>query len=539
MIAKLTLCVFLCFISLVVAQETYPEYSYPSVFSEPGRDLLIAGKFPADFIWGSATSAYQIEGGWQEDDKGLSIWDTFSHNGRIYNNQNGDVACDSYHKYEEDVALLKNLGVSYYRFSISWPRVLPNGTVDYIDEAGIEYYNNLITSLLDNGVEPMVTLYHWDLPQFLQDEYGGWESDELVDIFNDYADLMFERFGEKVKYWITFNEPYVVCWLGYGINVFAPGIYDPGAAPYRAAHTIIKAHAKAYNTYKQKYSSYGGKLSITLSTDFGIPEDPNKPEDVAAAERYMQFTAGWFAHAIFKNGDYPDTMKWQVGNKSMAQGFEESRLPEFTEEEKGEIKGTYDFFGLNSYTSTVCRAEVNTGTEPNYEGDQDMQRYQPDEWPTSTSSWLRPVPWGLRGLLNWVKNEYNNPDIFITENGVSTALDSGTEDEERVTFYRAYINEVLKAIEQDNVKVKGYFAWSLMDNFEWTSGYSQRFGLHYVDFDDNDRPRTVKTSAQWFKDLIAYNGFEEGYSAGNLVQQNFVICILSSVLITLFVSLRL
>ncbi|KAJ8045999.1 Lactase-phlorizin hydrolase [Holothuria leucospilota] len=509
------------------SQETMPEFSYPDVFNDPERDTLITGKFPADFIWGSATSAYQIEGGWDEDGKGMSIWDTFTHQDppRIYNAQNGDLACDSYHKISDDVAILKNLGVSYYRFSISWPRVLPNGTLDVINEAGFTYYDNLITELLANGIEPMVTLYHWDLPQTLQD-IGGWENDDLADIFNDYADLCFQRLGSRVKYWITFNEPYVVCWLGYGINVFAPGIYSPGYAPYRAAHTIIKAHAKAYNTYKEKYSSWGAKISITLSTDFGIPENPDREEDVAAADRYMQFTAGWFAHAIFKNGDYPDVMKWQVGNKSEAQGLSESRLPTFTEEEKAYIRGTYDFFGLNSYTSTVCRGEENQGTDPNYEGDQDVTRYQPGEWPTSTSGWLKPVPWGLRGLLNWIKDEYNDPDIFITENGISTAEDSQLDDSDpRITFYRAYINEVLKAIMYDDVSVKGYFAWSLMDNFEWTSGYSQRFGLHYVDFEDDDRPRTAKESAQWFKELIEYNGFSSANFSSQSISLISILCI--------------
>ncbi|XP_072173496.1 lactase/phlorizin hydrolase-like [Diadema setosum] len=491
----------------VSGQDNDSQYSYPSIFNDPDRDTLINGSFPAGFAWGSATSAYQVEGGWNEDGKGESIWDTFSHDNRIAYGQTGDVACDSYHKYAEDVQLVKAIGLSHYRFSISWPRVLPDGTISNINQAGLDYYSNLIDELLANGIEPVVTLYHWDLPQVLQDIYGGWENDTLADLFNDYADLCFRTYGSRVKLWITFNEPYVVTWLGYGIGVFAPGVYDPGYAPYRAAHTIIKAHAKAYHTYRDNYyPSYGGKVSITLSTDWGEPEDRNNPSDVAAANRYMQFTAGWFSHAILKNGDYPDVMKWQVGNKSLAQGLSQSRLPEFTEEEKAFNRGTGDFFGLNAYTSTVCREQINTDG-PNYEGDQDVSRYQPDNWPRSGSDWLRPAPWGLRNLLNWIKDEYDNIPIYITENGFSTPDEYNLNDEGRITYYNAYINEVLKAYQEDGVNVAGYFAWSLMDNFEWTSGYTQRFGLHYVDFNDPERPRTQKDSAKWLTGVVAENGF--------------------------------
>ncbi|XP_033115909.1 lactase-phlorizin hydrolase-like [Anneissia japonica] len=491
---------FFSFLYLVCAEEFF----YPDYFNDTERDAIYYDSFPEEFIWGSATSAYQIEGGWDADGKGPSIWDTFAHAGKINDGQTGDVACNSYNNYLQDVEILKNMKVSHYRFSISWPRILPDGTINTVNEPGISYYNKLIDALIESDIEPVATLYHWDLPQSLQD-IGGWENETLVDLFNDYADLCFKRFGDRVNYWITFNEPYVVTWLGYGIAVFAPGIYDPGNAPYRAAHTIIKAHAKAYHTYKENYS-YGGKVSISLSTDYGMPENADSQEDVDAAIRYMQFTAGWYAHPIF-NGDYPEQMRTQVDTKSKAQGLNASRLPYFTAEEVAYIKGTHDFFALNAYTSTVCRHAPNVNSEENYEADQDVFRSQPDDWPTSTSSWLRPVPWGLRELLNWVKTEYNNPDIFITENGVSTPYDQALDDTDRITFYSAYLNEVLKAIKIDEVKVIGYFAWSLMDNLEWTSGYTQRFGLNYVDFDDEDRPRTAKQSASFYRDLINANAF--------------------------------
>lgn len=287
------ICLLAIFCNFYVAKAADPEFSYPEVFNDPERDVLIAGKFPDGFAWGSATSSYQIEGGWDADGKGVHIWDTFSQGCRCYACQTGDVACDSYNKWEDDVALLKALGVTHYRFSIAWTRIMPTGEGE-VNEAGLQYYDNLINALLAGGIEPVATLYHWDLPQNLQDKYGGWESDELAAIFNTYADICFEKYADRVKMWITFNEPYVVCWLGYGINVFAPGIYDPGEAPYRAAHTIIKAHAMAYNTYQAKYkATHNGLVSITLSTDYGLPDDPENPADVEAAIRYMQFTAGW------------------------------------------------------------------------------------------------------------------------------------------------------------------------------------------------------------------------------------------------------
>ena len=270
-----------------------PVFAYPEVFNDTERDALIEGEFRDGFVWGSATSAYQIEGGWDADGKGLSIWDTFSQSGRCIGGDTGNVACDSYNKYETDVEMLKAMGVTHYRFSLSWPRIMPTGEGE-VNEAGLQYYDNLIDALLEAGIEPVVTLYHWDLPEYLQETYGGWENDTLAELFNIYADVCFARYSDRVTFWITFNEPYVVCWLGYGINVFAPGINDPGFAPYRAAHTIIKAHALAYHTFQDKYKpSKGGIISITLSTDFGIPHDPANPADVEAAIRYMQFTAGW------------------------------------------------------------------------------------------------------------------------------------------------------------------------------------------------------------------------------------------------------
>uniref|UniRef100_H2YTH5 beta-glucosidase n=1 Tax=Ciona savignyi TaxID=51511 RepID=H2YTH5_CIOSA len=438
------------------------------------------GNFPEGFKWSVSTSAYQIEGGWNADGKGESIWDTFSHTpGKIANNETGDVACDSYHKVKEDVNLVKMLGVQQYRFSISWSRIFPDGTTSYVNQAGVDYYNSLIDSLLKIGVEPVVTLYHWDLPQALED-IGGLLNETVVDRFNEYADFCFKTFGNRIKFWITFNEPYVITWLGYGIGVFAPGINSsPGEAPYQAAHNIIKAHAKAYRTYEKFYKGKQGRIGMTMSTEWAEPKDPNNPSDVEAADRFLQSILGWFAHPIFKNGDYPEVVKKQVNERRT-----QSRLPVFTDAEKVEIAGTADFFAINGYTSRLLVFNL---VHP-------------------TPDWLQIVPWGMRRLLNWLDREYGHPTIYITENGVGTS-DATVDDQIRVNFYKAYINEALKAQQLDGVDLRGYTAWSLMDNFEWNSGYGPRFGLFEVDFNDAMRPRTPKRSSIYYNQLIRNNGF--------------------------------
>uniref|UniRef100_H2YY85 beta-glucosidase n=1 Tax=Ciona savignyi TaxID=51511 RepID=H2YY85_CIOSA len=446
------------------------------------RDEFHYGTFPEGFKWSVSTSAYQIEGGWNVDGKGESIWDTFSHTpGKRANNETGDIACDSYHKVKEDVNLVKMLGVQQYRFSISWSRIFPDGTTSYVNQAGVDYYNSLIDSLLKIGVEPVVTLYHWDLPQALED-VGGLLNETVVDRFNEYADFCFKTFGNRVKFWITFNEPYVITWLGYGIGVFAPGINSsPGEAPYQAAHNIIKAHAKAYRTYKKFYKGkQGGRIGMTMSTEWAEPKDPNNPSDVEAADRVIQSILGWFAHPIFKNGDYPEVVKKQVNERRTP-----SRLPVFTDAEKVEIAGTADFFAINGYTSRLVTYQDKSTWPPN---------------------WLKIVPWGMRRLLNWLDREYGHPTVYITENGVGTS-DATVDDQIRVNFYKAYINEALKAQQLDGVDLQGYTAWSLMDNFEWNSGYGPRFGLFEVDFNDAMRPRTPKRSSIYYNQLIRNNGF--------------------------------
>uniref|UniRef100_UPI0037E7575E lactase/phlorizin hydrolase-like n=1 Tax=Semicossyphus pulcher TaxID=241346 RepID=UPI0037E7575E len=478
------------------------------------------GTFPRGFSWGVSSSAYQIEGGWNADEKGPSIWDTFTHKpGSIPANANGDVACDSYHRLEEDLYMLRALRVNSYRFSMSWSRIFPDGHRTSLNQKGVDYYNRLIDDLLAYNITPMVTLYHWDLPQALQN-VGGWDNADMINIFNEFCDFCFATFGDRVKFWMTFNQPHTIAWSGYGLGQMPPNVKNPGTAPYRVAHNLIKAHAKAYHTYDDKYrKTQGGLVSIALNADWVEPKDVNVPREVVAADRALQFQLGWFAHPIFKNGDYPDAMKWQVGNKSELQGLSETRLPAFTEQEKSLIKGTADMFCVNHYTTKIASHATLRLTPQSYEYDRDLSEAEEGDSPTTAISKQRAVSWGLRRLLNWIKEEYGDPEIYITENGVATESKITWDDTARVFYFKTYINEAFKAYDLDGVKVKGYIATSLMDSFEWLNGYQVGFGLHHVDFTNPNRPRTPKYSAHFYYQVIKDNGFpkpqEENYLFGH------------------------
>ncbi|XP_061468687.1 lactase/phlorizin hydrolase [Rhineura floridana] len=472
------------------------------------RDTYFYGTFPEDFLWGVSTSAYQIEGGWDADGKGPSIWDNFSHiPGNINNNDTGDIACDSYNKVDEDLYLLRALRVNSYRFSLSWPRIFPNGRNHSINSYGVDYYNWLIDGLLAQNITPMVTLHHWDLPQALQD-IGGWANPMLVELFDSFADFCFQTFGDRVKFWITFNEPFMISWLGYGLGVFPPNRKgNPGYEPYNVTHTIVKAHARVYHTYDQKYrESQKGVISLSLNMDWVEPKTVNDPRNVEAADRYLQFTGGWFAHPIFKNGDYPDAMKWKVGNRSELQKLPSSRLPVFTDKEREYIRGTADVFCLNYYTAKIVKHKITRLKPYSYEDDQERVLEIDSSWPSSALENMRAVPWGLRRLLNWIKEEYGNPPIYITENGVGIKTNSDVEDISRIFYYKTHIDEALKAYKLDGVNLRGYVVWSFMDNFEWLNGYEPRFGLHLVDFENPNRPRTPKQSAIYYAQIVQQNG---------------------------------
>ncbi|CAK8677798.1 unnamed protein product [Clavelina lepadiformis] len=475
----------------------------------------ISGHFRVDFMWGTATASYQIEGAHDADGKSPSVWDMFAHKeGAIVDGCNGDISCDSYHNYKDDIELIKQMKNTHYRFSLSWSRLLPTADSSAPNMAGVAYYNKLIDGLLANGIEPCVTLFHWDLPRCLHDK-GGWQDDFIIEKFKEYAKFCFDHFGDRVKMWITINEPHVVAAFGYGSGIHAPGVQDPMSGCYQVSRTMLLGHAHAWRLYDSEYrAKQNGVISITLNSDWAEPANPANQEDKDAADFYLQCTLGWFAHPVYVDGDYPPKMKEAIARKSKEQGLEKSRLPTFTEEEKKIIKGTHDFFGLNHYTSRVCSPVTEETKAMVLHPDLEALVYPNEKWERAGSVWLFLVPWGLRKLLNFIANNYGNPKIIITENGCSTKHPhdnpgdvANLKDEQRCRYIKSYLNEALKAHLLDGVDLRGYFLWSLMDNFEWAEGYTERFGLHHVDFNDPKRKRTPRNSAKLYTKIIEENGF--------------------------------
>eukprot|EP00069_Balaena_mysticetus_P017326 bmy_10550T0 len=466
------------------------------------RDLFYHGTFRDDFLWGVSSSAYQIEGAWDADGKGPSIWDNFTHTpgSNVKDSATGDIACDSYNHLDADLNMLRALKVKAYRFSISWSRIFPTGRNTSVNTRGVDYYNRLIDGLVASSISPMVTLFHWDLPQALQD-IGGWENPSLIELFNSYADFCFQTFGDRVKFWMTFNDPTYQAWLGYGSGEFPPNVNDPGWGPYRIGHAIIKAHARVYHTYDEKYrQEQKGVISLSLGAHWAEPQSPGVPRDVEAADRMLQFSLGWFAHPIFRNGDYPDAMKWKVGNRSELQHLATSRLPSFTEEEKRYISATADVFCLNTYSSRIVRHATPRLNPPSYEDDRELTEREDSSWPSTAMN--RAASWGMRRLLNWIKEEYGGVPIYITENGAGLK-DPKVEDTNRIFYHKTYINEALKAYRLDGVDLRGYAAWSLMDSFEWLNGYTVKFGLYHVNFNNVNRPRTARASARYYTETMS------------------------------------
>jgi len=488
-------CLLLALLPLAMGQFEYEE-------------PLLYDTFPEGFVWGVATSAYQIEGGWDADGKGVNIWDTFCERdpSPIKDGSDGKVACDSYNNYEEDARLISEMGATSYRFSISWARILPQGT-GAENPAGIQYYKNLLAALEARGITPAVTLYHWDLPQALEDQ-GGWLNADIALWFEEYARVCFREFGDKVKTWITLNEPWVQSVHGYGDGSKAPGIEGIGTSLYIAAHNQIRAHAKAYRLYQNEFAAtQGGQCGITLNTEWGEPEDPNDPTSVEAAENNMQFYLGWFMHPIYVNGDYPDVMREKIDTKSELQGFPESRLPTFTAEESAEILGSHDFLGINFYTSGLGFAQEGDITLPSYWEDKDAGAKPDPNWYPAGSSWLYVTPFGIRKQMTWIADQIGaDVPIYITENGFSDLI-GNLDDLHREYYYKHYINQLLKASVLDGINLKGYYAWSLLDNFEWAEGYTEKFGIHNVDLNDPTRRRTPKGTASFLKKIYQDNGF--------------------------------
>ncbi|XP_056699576.1 beta-glucosidase 24 isoform X2 [Spinacia oleracea] len=493
---SLFLALFILESSIFATVAANPSNNYTNIGLNYGISFLNRTTFPLRFVFGSASSAYQYEGGAKADGKGPSIWDTFTHKfpGKIADGKNGDEAIDSYHRYKEDVKIMKEMGLDAYRFSISWPRVLPYGKVSKgVNNKGLTYYHNLIDELLANGIQPFITLFHWDLPQSLQDEYGGFLSPRIVDDFRDYADLCYREFGNKVKHWITINEPWT-----YSTGIYASGVYSSkqcpksnperckfniSTDPYDNAHYQLLAHAAAVQVYRQKYqASQRGVIGIALNSNWFIPFSQTK-EDQSAALRAVDFMFGWYMDPI-TYGDYPQTMRSLVG----------SRLPKFSREQSSMLKGSFDFLGLNYYTSSyAANAPSFKNGEPNYGTDSlvnmTTERNGIPIGPRAASNWLYIYPRGIFDLLVYIKRRYKNPIIYITENGCDESNDAGLSREEaladgmRIHYYHSHLAFVQLA-RRNAVKLRGYFAWSLLDNFEWGAGYTVRFGINYVDYND-------------------------------------------------------
>lgn len=441
-------------------------------------------KFPDDFVWGTATAAYQIEGAANEDGRGESIWDRFSHiPGNVWNNQNGDVACDHYHRYKEDVQILKEMGVKGYRFSISWPRVIPDGT-GKINQKGIDFYNNLIDELLRQGIQPFVTLYHWDLPQALQDR-GGWTNRDTTDYFAEYAQQMFKQYGDRVKHWITHNEPWCTSFLGHAIGVHAPGLKDFSAA-LLAAHNVLLSHGKAVEVFRQM--GLDGKIGITLNLTPSYPAS-NSADDLQAATISDGFSNRWFLDPVFK-GQYPDDMVKVFGTFA--------KIPEIQEGDMKLISSNIDFLGINYYSRSLVKH--NPDAQFGVETLKPEGQYTDMDWEV--------YPQGLYDLLLRIKKDYGDIDLYITENGAAfkdVVENDQIDDIDRLNYLKKHFEKAAEAI-RDGVKLKGYFVWSLMDNFEWAFGYSKRFGLIYVDYET--QRRLWKKSALWYKDVIANNSVD-------------------------------
>ncbi|XP_051172506.1 myrosinase 1-like [Leptopilina boulardi] len=454
-------------------------------------------KLPKDFAIGAATAAYQIEGAWNISGKGENVWDHFTHkpDSKVDNKSTGDVACNSYYLYKDDVKLLNHIGFDFYRFSISWARILPNGFANNVSKEGIRYYNDLLDELHSKGIKPYVTLYHWDHPQVLE-KLGGWTNELMVQWFTDYARVVFKELGPKIKVFFTVNEPFAFCSFGYGHALLAPGTNLPGVADYMCGHNVLKAHASVYHLYNNEFrKKQKGTIGIVNVCNSYIAKnkDPKLEDDA------FQFTCGWFSHAIFsKKGDYPPIMKKLIKETSLREGWSKSRLPVFDKKWINYIKGTSDFYGLNHYSSEMVERGINNGMDIWHEFNATFTL--DPKWPKAKSFWLAVVPHGLRKMLNKLKKEYGNIPIYITENGYSD--DGELMDEKRVEFYFLYMKEMLKAIYKDDCNVQVFTAWSLMDNFEWAKGYSEKFGIIHVNFDEPLRNRTLKYSATWFKSLL-------------------------------------
>ncbi len=439
----------------------------------------MAVQFPKGFLWGAATASYQIEGAVAEDGRLPSIWDTFSRTpGCVTNGDTGDVACDHYHRYREDAALIAELGVHAYRFSIAWPRVLPLG-VGAVNEAGLDFYSRLVDALLENRVTPHLTLYHWDLPQALQDQ-GGWANRATVDAFVSFADVVSKRLADRVPFWTTLNEPWCSAFLGNLTGEHAPGLHDLQTA-VQASHHLMLAHGKAVGVLRANGAQ---QVGIVLNPTH-VEAATATPADRAAAWRHDGYINRWWLDPLFR-GSYPmDMLEW-MGEPEIQSGDMEL------------INKPIDFLGVNYYQRSV----IAEGDDPVLK----TRSLHPDGEYTA-QDW-EVYPPGLYHMLTRIAREYEVPPLYVTENGAAyddVLVDGRVHDEKRRAYLQGHFEQALRAI-NDGVDLRGYFAWSLMDNFEWAWGYAKRFGIIYVDY--ATQQRTMKDSALWYQQVIRNNGWE-------------------------------
>lgn len=465
-------------------------------------------KFPKDFFFGAATAAYQIEGAWNEDGKGISNWDVFSKiPGKTFEGTNGDVAIDHYHRYKEDIKLMAEMGLDSYRFSVSWPRIMPEGN-EKVNKKGIEFYNNLIDECLKYGIIPFVTLYHWDLPEVLEKK-GGWTNKETIDAFVLYAKACFEAFGDRVKHWITFNETIVFCGHGYLAGAHPPGIANDAKKYFQATHNVFTAHAKSVLEYK-KLKQYGG-IGIThvFSPAFSVDE---KEENKLAAFHANQFEIAWYYDPILK-GTYPEYVVNQLKEKNL--------IPDWTEGELAALKEAAplnDFIGLNYYQpQRVIKNNVvedvkehsresATGAPGNASFDGVYRTVKMDDKVYTKWGW-EIAPDALLDGFKMLKENYGDVKLYITENGLGDAdpiIENEIMDVPRIKFIEAHLKAMKKAI-AEGINLKGYYAWSAIDLLSWLNGYKKQYGFIYVDHKDNLN-RKKKLSFYWYKKIIEERG---------------------------------
>lgn len=436
-----------------------------------------AHRLPSDFLWGTATAAMQVEGAAHEDGRLDAGWDVYIREpARIDHGDNATVAADQYHRFAEDIKLMQTYGVTAYRLSLSWPRIVPLGVRGSpVNAVAVQHYHHVLDALLEAGIVPVVTLFHWDVPQTLETAYlGALNTTEYPLDFVYYADVAFREFGWKVKHWLTNNEPHTYCVLGYAFDgPMAPGRCDDRAKcafgsqatePWLCGHSMLLAHATAASLYHSTYAAQGGKISMALNMDWSEPLTDSQ-EDKAAAQRRRDFDLGWFADPIYK-AKYPESMREQLG----------SRLPTFTKEQLSMLDDSCDFFGLNHYSTSFVTNNPNK-TLNNVDGNTNSQKTDrngkiigvPGE-----PSWLHDVPWGFKKTLLYINAQYAHPPIYITENGFSVANENNMKipeilhDQPRVVYYQGYLKAMLEAI-AEGCNVKAFLAWSFVDNFEWYS----------------------------------------------------------------------